>query len=123
MAYGGLGVLIRQTRRFINDNPVDVRIMRSPRTPDGAGGTLTDEEVEVSEDTDTIRIVPTGLMNQVEIRTVDGEVVKSGYSILAMPDIDLKDGDSFMFEGNRYEVASVVQIGGYEMRAEAVRRG
>lgn len=122
MAYNGLGVLIRQTSRYIDENPSEVVVLRSTGTADGAGGTVAGTEAPVGP-AQTMRLVPSGIMNEMEIRTVDGEVLKTAYSILAMPDADLKDGDAFMLDDVRYEVASCVGIGGYELRAEAVRRG
>lgn len=117
---GGM-YLVKQTRQFINEDPTDITLTRTTRNSDGAGGWTPGAPVNVVKQ--TVRLVPTNPNAGAESRTVDGEVLKTQYSIVAMPDADIEEGDSFKINGARHEVVIVLNIGGYELRAEVVRRG
>jgi SPP1 family predicted phage head-tail adaptor len=85
---------------------------------DGAGGNTSGGP---DLDPQVFRIVPSG-SRQAEVRTVGGEVVNPDYAILAAYDADIQDGDSFTYLDKRCEVVFVYDIGGYERRADVVRR-
>lgn len=118
----GLGVLRKQTQQFIAENPSELTIMRQNMVDDGAGGEIADGE-PTPLDPQTMRVVIKSLNQQIEFRTVSGEVTNPEYSIVAEYDADLREGDWFTFDGNRIEVVFAYSVGDYERRAEAVRRG
>lgn len=117
----GLTYLIKQTRQYIHEDPTEVTLERTTRTADGAGGWVDGDPTPV--DPQTVRLVPANPNAGNEVRTVGGEVLKTQYSIVAMPDADIVEGDALMIGTARHEVAVVLGIGGYELRAELVRRG
>lgn len=119
----GVGVLRKQTKQFIAENATSVILMRTTMIDDGAGGEVPASADPTPLDPQDMRIVIKAPNQQVEVRTVGGEVVRPEYSILAEYDADLKAGDSFTHDGTRIEVVFVYSIGDYEKRAEAVRRG
>jgi hypothetical protein len=118
----GQSVLRKQTSQFIAENPTDVVITRQVMKDDGAGGSIPDGPPS-SLDPQRVRVVIKSLNQQIEFRTVEGEVLKPEYSIVGEYDADIREGDSFTYDGNRIEVVFVFSIGDYERRAEAVRRG
>lgn len=112
---------IENTRKFIAHNPTALALSRSVRTPDGAGGTLAGSPTAL--DPQTVRLVAPAPNANSEVTTTDGETLNTSYSIIAMPGADIQEGDWFMLRNARHEVIVVADIGGYEVRAEAVRRG
>lgn len=116
----GLRLLIEQTDQFIAENPSVIDVVRPTRTEDGAGGTIATPTALPAQ---TVRLVPLAPSTSVERRTVDGEVVTTVYSVVANPEVDLREGDYFPINGARHEVVLAIDIGGYELRAEVARRG
>jgi hypothetical protein len=117
----GQTYLVKQTRQFIAEDPTVINLTRTARNSDGAGGWTPGAPTPVAAQ--TVRLVPSNPSTGSEVRTVSGEVLKTTYSIVAMPDANIQEGDSFMVDGFRHEVVIVLGIGGYEVRAEVVRRG
>lgn len=117
----GLRVLIEQTQKFIEENPSDVVLTRTERADDEAGGYTDGDLVPVPAQ--RVRLVPANPSAAVEVRNTSGEVVKTAYSMVGLPNANVKENDSLMIDGLRYEVAQAVVIGGYVFRAELVRRG
>ena len=117
----GQSFLVKQTRQFINESPTTIALSRVERNDDGAGGTIDGNPIPVEPQ--TVRIIPANPSSASEVRTVSGEVLKTQYSIVALPDADIREGDSLLINGARHEVAIGINIGGYELRAEVVRRG
>lgn len=113
--------LVKQTRQFIAEDPFALALTRITREDDGAGGYVDGPPTPVAAQ--TVRLVPANPNAASETRTVGGETLKTMYSIVAMPDADIQEGDSFQVNGARHEVVIVLNIGGYEVRAEVVRRG
>lgn len=116
----GRRLLVEQTNQFVNENPSDIVVTRHTKVDDGAGGhTTTSALLEPQR----ARLVPTAPSAAVERRTADGEVLTTLYSVVADPSIDMREGDTFLINGIKHEVVIAVGIGGYEFRAEVVRRG
>lgn len=113
--------LVKQTRQFIAEDPFALALTRVERNSDGAGGWVDGDPAPVAAQ--TVRLVPANPSANSETRTVGGETLKTMYSIVAMPDADIREGDSFDVNGARHEVVIVLNIGGHEVRAEVVRRG
>lgn len=117
----GQSFLVKQTRQFIGESPSVVAFLRSTRTDDGAGGTTVGAPTALGPQ--TVRLIPANPSTSAEVRTVSGETLKTQYSIVALPDADIREGDALLINGARHEVAIGINIGGYELRAEVVRRG
>lgn len=117
----GNRLLVEQTEQFIAENPTVVSINRPVKEADGAGGKRRLAPAVL--DPQTVRLVPMAPNVSVERRTSDGEVVTTVYSLVAMPDADIKEEDFFEINDARHEVVTVIGIGGYELRAEMARRG
>lgn len=118
----GKEVLRKQTSRFIAENPTEIIVMRQTMVDDGAGGMIAQGE-PTPLPAQTMRIVIKSLNQQIEFRTVSGEVTNPEYSVVAEYDADLLEGDYFTYDNSRIEVVFAYSVGGYERRAEAVRRG
>lgn len=116
----GQRLLIEQTKQFINESPSEITVTRLTKTADGAGGYTTAPALLAPQ---TVRLVPLAPSTSVERKTADGEVVTTVYSVVAAPDVDLKEGDAFPINDARHEVILCIIIGGYEVRAEVARRG
>ena len=116
----GLRVLIEQTKKFIDENPSDIVLTRAERAADGAGGTTAGTPTPLSAQ--RVRLVPANPSAGAEVRTVSGEVVNMTYSLIGLPDANVKEGDTLDIGGLRHEVVQVMVLGGYEVRAELVRR-
>jgi len=117
----GIAVLREQTKQFIDDNPVDIEITRDTLVDDGAGGrtrqpvTLPAQRVRITFNT--------ARTAGIENRTVAGEVMMPDYQLTAEWDADLRDNDSFTYQGTRCEITIATVVGNYETSALVVRRG
>lgn len=110
----GIATLKKQTRRFINDNPTDIVLMRRVEVEDGAGGfTHTDKPL----DPQRMRVVETAGPGGVTSRNVAGSVDRPQRSIIAELDADIQETDKFTYQGMPC-VIGYVQMLPYEIIAE-----
>lgn len=114
----GIGVLTRQTKQFIDQNPTNVVFSRMTKVADGAGGSTTAPTALAPQ---TVRLVRPQMSESVERRTVGGEVVLPTLVVIAMPTADINRGDTFQYLGLDMEVVWITDMG-YELSCEAARR-
>lgn len=114
----GVATLRKQTKQFITENPTSMVLTRRTRTPDGAGGyTLTSPTALGAQ---VVRVVQQTAAATVERQTVEGEVVRPEYKIVAEWDADIAEGDITTINGRRVEVVFINDImeNAYEKVAE-----
>lgn len=100
-------VKVRNTKRFIDQNPSFITLMRGVDVPDGAGGsTETPAPLEPQE----MRVVQQARAVATERRNSAGEVVTPTITLVCMPDTDIKRGDEFTWEGLSAEVVWVTDL-------------
>lgn len=97
---------ISATQMFIDANPSDITLTRTPMVSDGAGGKVAGTPSTL--DPQVMRLV--GLNNRAASQTritFDGETVVPTFALIAPPSADMQAGDQFMFEGKLHEVVFV----------------
>jgi hypothetical protein len=101
------------TKTFMDAEPLDVAFSRRPLVSDGSGGKVRGTAVVLA--VQRIRLVAAN--TQLPIRqSADGREVQPVFSLVAMPDLDVVNGDTFSYGGVRYEVLFV-----YPARVDATR--
>lgn len=114
----GRNVLREQTEQFIEQNPIDLVLVRHAKVPDGAGGTRS---VDTTLEPQRVRIVGQRTAVSVERRTVSGVVVSPEQVVVGEWDLDIQRGDTFRHQGVLMEVVWVHDLG-YEKMAEVTFR-
>lgn len=115
----GTDTMVKQTLRFIEENPADITFTRRTKVPDGAGGyTTTDAPLP---DPQQVRVVQQPANAQVERRNQAGEVVRPALNIIALPDANIEIADTFTWQGRLVEVVWITDLG-YELICEVALR-
>ena len=116
-------VMRKQTKHFIDDNPVTVTLNRpGSKSSDGAGGFV----VAMGSDLDpqVMRLIT---MNQsgeaVSRSSLDGTIVQPNYVLLGEYDADINEGDTFQMQGLEARVVYVRADRRYETWADVYRHG
>lgn len=112
----GLRTQIRQTQRFINENPSTIVFSRNERTPDGAGGFIDSDGPEPL-DPQVVRVVQQRRAVEVERRNSSGEMVNPTITLVCMPDLNVMRGDTFKWQDLPAEVVWITDLG-YVKHAE-----
>lgn len=97
---------LRQTRRFINENPTSVVVKRRKRTSDGQGGyvfSAVDHADTRTIEGQTVRLVNRGNLSDADaVVTSDGETVIPKWIVIGIPEeVSLLQNDILVFPGNR----------------------
>ena len=108
------------TEKFIAADASQVTMLRSTRVSDGAGGTVSQDEAPVTVDPVTVRMIPRSDRTS-ELVLADGRVLRPEFAVLAMPDVDIQRYDEFLWNGVRWQVASVHELPVYEKKGDVVR--
>lgn len=109
-------VKVRQTERFIAENPTDLVLTRNTRASDGAGGFTTSPTPLSSQ---VVRIVQQRTSAAVERRNISGEVVNPSVTLVCLPSVNVQRGDTFTWQGLSAEVVWRTDLG-YVVHAEVV---
>lgn len=107
------------TRAFIAADARSVTLLRSERTPDGAGGHLTGDPQEVPAQ--TLRLLPQE-DGATARTTADGEAATPEYMLLCPTGANVKRFDEFTLDGRRYQVV-YIDDRQYEVKAEVIYLG
>lgn len=110
----------RQTKQFIDENPITVNLQRDSLIPDGAGGhSVTPNPVG----NQVFRMISQSTSSAVERRTSDGQLVSPEFVLLGEYDADARNGDFYMLDGIKYEIVYVRFDRRYETWSEVAYRG
>ena len=109
-----------QTHAFIKADAREVTLRRSLREPDGAGGFIDGDPVDLPPQ--CLRLMPRQ-DGATPRPTADGEMVEPGYTLLGRHDADMRRWDTFVLDGVRYEVVFVNENRQYEVKGEVAYRG
>lgn len=112
-------VQLRQTKAFIDADRDQLVFTRKNRQRDGAGGWRLVGAGEPR--TIDCRMIPESEHSE-EVSTSDGRSLKPSYTVLLMPGSDVQRYDSFMFQDEEFEIASLTE-NDYEVKAKAVHVG
>lgn len=107
------------TQAFINADSRPISLLRALRTDDGAGGYTTTTQ---NLSTQKMRLIPQqdGATQQT---TADGQQVVPQYVLMGRWDADMQRGDTFVIDGQTYEVVFVNLNSQYERKGEVYFRG
>lgn len=106
-------VKVRQTDRFIREDPSTVVLSRMTKNPDGAGGhTLAPTPLEPQ----VVKVVKT-FPRATERRNTAGEIVTPTIYLVMYPDANVQNGDTFTWNGLSGEVVWINDFG-YILHAE-----
>lgn len=89
--------------KLINSNPVEITINRKITTPDGYGGTTT-EDIEVNA---TITLYDKKARKQIVSEQGVSYTGITVTKLLALHDADIIEGDTFTINGNKYKVSFI----------------
>lgn len=116
-----LAAQIRQTRAFIDANPLTVVLTPHTREADGSGGRkLVAGEPRQPQ---TVRIMETASTRMAARPTEVGEGYQQEATLLALPDAVVEVNDMFPYSGGTWRVIELLLPIGYEIRAVVVRHG
>lgn len=115
-----LAVLRKQTKSFIDENPISILLLRTVKSSDGAGGT-TSAPADPAVDPQTFRKIIQTKGN--DARDIDNERVRPEFVLIGLFDADIKSGDRFMLNAIKYKVEYVRDDRRYETWAEVVLDG
>jgi hypothetical protein len=104
----GVAILRRQTKQFIDENPVTLQFIRFEQIDDGMGGHY-DAEEPTPVDPQVVRIVEQASGSQaVERRNSAGEMVMPEFKIVAEWNADVLRGDTVEHAGLNLEVVWII---------------
>ena len=102
-----LSVNRKNTKAFIDADPVIVALERRLRQSDGEGGWTRAEEPEPI-DPQVFRLIPQS-DTMPTIQTVDGFQRTPGFVLLGVYDANMQNGDYFSIDGTEYQIVSPVR--------------
>jgi hypothetical protein len=108
------------TEEFIRADSLEVTLLRSTFTPDGAGGEVKGDPAPLP--VQTMRLIPASDGAQ-ERFTADGEAVRPSYMLMGKFDADMERWDELIVDGIRYQIVFVNQNRQYQTKGEVVYRG
>jgi hypothetical protein len=116
-------VMRKQTKQFIDDNPITVTLYRpGAQHSDGAGGVTWDPGTDLAPQ--VMRLITKNQAGDSVSRTnVDGTTVQPDFVLLGEYDADVKNGDTFQLDGVEARVLYVRNDRRYETWAEVYRHG
>jgi hypothetical protein len=114
-----LEALRAQTLAFIEENPIDVTLMREFLSGDGQGGSLVDRQ---PIDEQHARLIPQDYKITPRI-SIDGRALEAEYVLLLPYDADVEIDDTFRIGVRDYKIIWVKLDKRYEAWAEVATSG
>jgi len=114
---------IKQTKAFIDANPILLRLVPRIRVNSGSGSTLQDQPARPEQ---TFRLIDQTRTSGPEpgtVQTGDGQQRKVEFQLLGNPDAVIGVYDYWIDGQTRYEVGNLIFRNPYEVRAQVVRYG
>lgn len=113
---------LRQTQRFIDENPTEALVTRSKKVSDGMGGWTWEHPSPLSPQ--IVRKVARTQLSSVTTRvTADGRTVVPTFIVIAMPDQDFLVGDDIAMDGLQYEAVYISRNPEWRISVEVVEQG
>ena len=109
----------RVSLAFIEADARYVTLMRSPRTDDGAGGTVVGEPAPLSPQ--KLRLLPQE-DGATARTTAEGETATPEYMLMGPWNANMQRFDEFELDGVRYQIV-YIDDRKYELKAEVIRLG
>lgn len=110
------------TRRFVQSDPTAVALSRVTRQSDGAGGYLPDTTTVLPDQ--TVKMQPISTQQYVERSAPSsGRVVTVTHHMFGEYDLDVQPGDTFNWNGHKWEVVFVDDSLEYRTLVEVARSG
>lgn len=124
MPMQALALHLKATRVFIDMNPTELVFSRRPPIDDGNGGYTLGAATELSAQ--SCRVVGqnsrmVGLAGQRV--SPNGSIQSDTIVLVGLPEMDVRAKDKFLWEGQKYEVASIEKNPKWAIRAKAELRG
>lgn len=114
----------KQTKAFIDANPIQLRLTPRTRANSGTGSRLEDQPMRAEQ---TFRLIDQTRTFGPEPGTVqsgDGQQRKAEFQLLGEAGTEIGKYDYWLdTNGTRFEVVNVVYDNAYEVRAQVVRYG
>lgn len=114
-----LAVQRRLSAEFIAADAQTITLLRSARTPDGAGG--TEIGAAVSQDPQTFRLLPQE-DGATARTTADGESATPEYMLMGAWDCNMQRFDEFVIGARRYQIV-YIDNRQYEIKGEVIYLG
>lgn len=112
----------RNTAAFIAADSREIVLTRTPRVPNGTGGTKAGVPAPLAPQ--TLRVLPQDASSSTERRLPDGTVVVPTWVLLGEYTADIKRQDTFSLpDGTTGEVVYVHEKRAYQVKGEVVARG
>lgn len=105
------------TQAFILADAEDIVLLRRTRSPDGAGGFVFDDEIQIAEQ--TARLIPQQ-DKTLEVTGSDGRRATPDWVIMMAPDADLERYDRFDWNGKTWEIAQIRAKPDYERKGDVI---
>lgn len=106
----------QMTQMLIDDFPTEISFVRTELVDDGQGG--QEELPSATLAPQQCRLITSGLIaGAQQMVRQDANVVNLKYTIVAMPDFDVKVGDIFVYDGERMKVSIVKKIQDWSIEA------
>jgi hypothetical protein len=97
---------LTQTRTFVEQNPVDIIVQRTPKVSDGKGGHRNGTPVDLP--VQTVRKVGSSRITADKtFTTSDGLLVVPSATLIGLPDLDFQNGDQFTIGTTKFEIVGV----------------
>lgn len=121
-------ILRRQTKAYIDDAPITVRLVPYPKTVTDAGGKV--RAAGIPRRPQTFRLVPLDRLasatTNIQIgRPADGEMHQANFEIMGEHDLEVSQGDKWIdpADNTEYEVVEVQPLGAAPYLRRAFVRG
>lgn len=116
-----LPIHLKQTDKFIAENPNDIVFVREVKVADGAGGWIKQASANIPAQ--TMRMVAQERVGSVStVTTPDGRIVTPLFKLVGTPPIDVEALDTFVLNGEDYEVVYVSRSPAWRVTADVIKR-
>lgn len=107
---------LRQTRQLIDTQPTELVLRRKAPGRSAAGGPISNGE-PTNLDPQTV-FFGAKMRDDLPLQDSQGERVVQYYTVVGMPDLDIKNGDTFTINGIDCKVTFVHRNLAYEVKAD-----
>lgn len=95
----------RQVEALIKYDPVDILFRRRTQIPDGAGGYTWSAYTPLAVGPQEVTLIPfKRRLADMTVNTEMGDVTNYPWTLVAVPEVDVKRGDRFTHNGDEFEV-------------------
>jgi hypothetical protein len=114
-----LPIHLKQTAKFVDENPQDIVFNRETKVADGMGGWRKNATAALPPQ--TMRMVAQERVGSVTTRTTpDGRIVTPTFKLVGVPPIDVQALDTFSIGDDDYEVVYVSTSPAWRVTADVI---